>query len=173
MGSYWHSCHQSRTEYWTISFTSFLNLCGLKRWGKKSNKKKKVKLRLRKPNTHHTPLTSLTWLSAVIRIYLIWQRLRRRVPDRTAVCDTGDFSSHFQNMSQGQICYVNIIGPVGTQPEKVQSKSTVAMFSVPWRWRFLDSLSVIIGKLFGSGTTFVPLFPSCNREWYHSGFKQQ
>lgn len=30
-GSYWHSCHQGRSEHSTVSFTSLLYLCGLKR----------------------------------------------------------------------------------------------------------------------------------------------
>lgn len=47
--------------------------------------------------------------------YLVRQRLRRRVADPTAICDTGDFCCHFQNVSQGQIGDVSIIRSTETQ----------------------------------------------------------
>lgn len=75
----------------------------------------------KKKNPTSNKFMCLKLLAAIFSVYLIRQRLRRRVANPTAVRDTGDFSSHFQNMSQGQICYVNIIRPVGRQPEKVQS----------------------------------------------------
>lgn len=50
--------------------------------------------------------------------YLVWQSLGGWVADPTAICDTGDFSCHFQNMSQGQVGYVSIIRPVGAQGER-------------------------------------------------------
>lgn len=52
--------------------------------------------------------------------YLVWQCLRGRVADPTPICDTGDFSSHFQNMSQGQIGNVSIVRPARPPSEKAK-----------------------------------------------------
>lgn len=50
--------------------------------------------------------------------YLVWQRLGGWVANPTAISDSRDFCCHFQNMSEGEICYVRILRPSTAQGDK-------------------------------------------------------
>lgn len=121
--SYRHSCHQGRSEHRTVSFTSFLYLCGLNRAEKNLWSSITATIMWTSISDHtqifykETQLThwQTTWPAGC---YLVWQCLRGWVANWTAICDTGDFSSHFQNMSQGQIGYISIIRPARTKEKE-------------------------------------------------------